>query len=231
MAWLAPQRNVPFECPVRDVVCPEASDPVQCSIARRAGRRLPPGQAIFVWGANDCAGRLAAARAACSRGFMPVEVDAIDCVPDASNGHCPRPPTACGAPEGAPVRCAADSYAGNPLPEGRALKAWGASDCAATLELEISACRANLDPKLLGKRRCGPDPTHGECPMPAFPCNEPARPAVCVVTRLAGRADVPNLRAAGASACEAKDALMQALCAADVAPSSVEEFACRFERP
>jgi hypothetical protein len=224
MAKVAPLAD----CPPPQVVCPATSSPVYCTATTYNDRRFPATVAPVAWGSNECRGRLALAEDVCAHDLKPSRLSGISCVPDASGGQCPGKPAVC-TMEVAPSVCTASQYGDQPLTGDLVLKGWGSNPCRARADLEGSACRRNLNPKLLGKIDCAVDPTGGECPPRETLCQEPRVKARCQVTRW--RAGVPArpLEATGESACEAKQALARLACREGRRPGDFDEVVCRFE--
>ncbi|MEN9834184.1 MAG: hypothetical protein RL011_377 [Pseudomonadota bacterium] len=144
---------VESECPPSDTVCPMNFAPVMCAAHATESKDPKSDNRLVVWASNNCAGRLKLQKEACARNFPPSKLYKIQCVPDATGGHCPVVEGDCKA-GGKPATCVATIYAGEGLSEEQKIAAAASSECQARLELQIAACRENLDPTQLGDIRC-----------------------------------------------------------------------------
>jgi hypothetical protein len=140
-------------CPPSDTVCPMNFAPVMCTASTYDGKALPEEGRIVVWGSNNCAGRLKMQKEACSRQWSPAKLGGIQCVPDATSGHCPPPAVEC-KPGGKSSTCVVSSFAGASLTDDQKISATAANECLARQELLQAACRNNLDPTQLGDIVC-----------------------------------------------------------------------------
>lgn len=215
------------ECPPKSVVCGQEDEPAYCTATTHAGRPLPESLVVRAWGSNSCQGRVGLARTACAQGLDPAQLGQVQCVPDASGGHCPPNSVACG-PEVSPTICVAARYGAQWLSEDQALQAWGTNPCWAREALAAEACRRNLDPTALGDVACRPDPQGAECPPPEAPCDDVRRAATCAVTKvLGGRAPPEPLEAQGDGTCEARQRLMRLVCSRGLKPGDIEDIVCK----
>lgn len=145
--------SVDTECPPSDTVCPMNFAPVLCAALATDGKRNDADDRLVVWATNNCAGRLKLQKEACARRFPPSKLAKVQCVPDATGGHCPIVAGDC-KPGGKPVSCVAATYAGHGLSEDLRPTASAANECLARFELQMVACRENLDPTQLGEISC-----------------------------------------------------------------------------
>ena len=141
------------ECPPKETVCTMNYAPVVCSASKYDGKAQAPSTRLMVWAGNGCSGRMRLNREACARSLVPSKLGSIQCVPDATSGHCPVSSVNCKT-ELKPMTCSATAYAGHPLSEEQSLAASGQNECLAKVELQMMACRANLDPTQLGGVEC-----------------------------------------------------------------------------
>jgi hypothetical protein len=143
------------ECPVGNVVCTMDYSPVVCSAATYDGIMQPLSSRLMAWGSNGCSGRLKLHKEACLNHLLPSKLGSIQCVPDASNGHCPTEDVAC-SQDVVPSECRAASYASAVLDASQQITGRGDNECRAKADLRRQACRANLDPQQLDKISCHP---------------------------------------------------------------------------
>ena len=141
------------ECPIRNTVCTMDYNPMVCSAVTYAGRSQPVAEQSIAWGPNGCAAKLNLHRQICAAGLLPSKLGEVQCVPDASNGHCPPAGAVCQGP-GQPTSCRAEAYGSQHLNPDLAVKAAGASECEAKTKLNKEACRRNLDPERLTAITC-----------------------------------------------------------------------------
>lgn len=141
------------ECPPSDTVCPMNFAPVMCAALSTEVKKNEANDRLVVWATNNCAGRLKLHREACTRGLPPSKLIKVQCVPDATGGHCPIAAGDC-KPGGKPASCVAATYAGHGLSDEMRLTANAANECLARVELQMVACRENLDPTQLGDISC-----------------------------------------------------------------------------
>ncbi|MBM4251077.1 MAG: hypothetical protein FJ146_03840 [Deltaproteobacteria bacterium] len=150
---LATKNMVDAECPPSDTVCPMNFAPVMCAALAGEGKKTEASDRLVVWATNNCAGRLKLHRESCARKFPPSKLKKLQCFPDATGGHCPIAAGEC-KPGGKPASCIAATYAGHGLSDDLKLTADAANECLARLELQMVACRENLDPTQLGDISC-----------------------------------------------------------------------------
>ncbi len=141
------------ECPPTDTVCPMNWAPVMCTVNTPDEKQQSGTVRLVAWGSNNCVGRLKLSKDACARNLRPSKLGRIQCVPDASGGHCPITEVDCKG-GGKSSTCSAGSYGGHPLTEEQRLTAEAANECLARSELQMVACRQNLDPTQLGDISC-----------------------------------------------------------------------------
>ena len=156
------------ECPIRNTVCTMDYNPMVCSAAAYAGKAQSVAEQSIAWGPNGCAAKLNLHRQICAAGLLPSKLGEVQCVPDASNGHCPPASAVC-REHGQPTNCRADAYGSQHLNPDLAVKTAGASECEAKAKLNKEACRRNLDPERLAAITCS-----AQVPAPHTPAAVPA---------------------------------------------------------
>lgn len=143
----------PLECPAKAMVCTREEDPSLCSATLPESKEGTGSERLIVWARNGCLGINKLRLDACGRAVPPSRLIKVQCVPDASRGHCPTPKPVCRGVSRA-TRCRAEKYARQGLTPEQWPRGEGISDCMARFELKMDACRNNLDPHLLSKIVC-----------------------------------------------------------------------------
>ncbi len=103
-----------------EIVCGGLEDPVVCSASSYDGNPLAGERVVMGWGSNTCSGRQALYAAACAAKLLPSRLEQVQCVPDASGGHCPPKVVDC-APDPVAASCTAGVYDGQAM---LAVPAW-----------------------------------------------------------------------------------------------------------
>ena len=141
------------ECPAKNGSCTKELIPVMCSASVYAGQSVKHEDRLVVWGSNQCIGLAKLGVEACKNALQPSLLSQMQCVPDASGGHCPPPQAAC--PNTVkPVTCTAQTYRNEALSASQRMTVAGSNECLARARLKVDACRANLDPFMLKKIFC-----------------------------------------------------------------------------
>ena len=141
------------ECPAKSGPCSKEFIPVMCSASVYAGLPVKAEDRLVIWGANQCLGLAKLGVEACKNTLQPSLLSQIQCVPDASGGHCPPPQAACPTSV-KPVTCTAQNYGKEHLSPSQRMTVAGSNECVARTRLKVEACRANLDPFMLRKIFC-----------------------------------------------------------------------------
>jgi len=163
------------ECPIRNTVCTMDYSPMVCSSPSYDGKKESTAQQLIAWGANACAAKLNLHRAVCGLQLLPSKLGALQCVPDASGGHCPPKDPACAA-GGKPTSCSANTYGVQHLGADLAIRASGSSECEARANVAKEACRRNLDPEKFAAAICTAVVEKAQAPVvvPSAPSAGPA---------------------------------------------------------
>ena len=143
----------PEECPGKVPICTKEFSPVICTFSVYAGRPLKASERLVTWGSNSCVGLERLYQEACKNLMQPRLIGQMQCVPDASGGHCPPPQAKC-ASAVKPSVCTAHAYGREGLSPEQKMSATDANECLARARLKMEACRANLDPSQLAKISC-----------------------------------------------------------------------------
>lgn len=143
----------PAECPAKVPVCTKEYSPVICTFTVYAGRPLKAPDRLVAWGPNACVGLGRLYQEACKNLMQPRLIGQMQCVPDASSGHCPPPQAKCSA-VAKPSVCTANAYGQESLSKDQKIIATETNECMARAKLKLEACRANLDPNRLAKVYC-----------------------------------------------------------------------------
>jgi hypothetical protein len=141
------------ECPIRNTVCTMDYSPMVCSSPSYEGKKGNAARQLIAWGANACEAKLNLQRTVCALQLLPSKLGAIQCVPDASGGHCPPKGVTCAA-GGRPTDCIADTYGVQHLDADLVIKASGGNECEARANVAKEACHRNLDPEKFAEARC-----------------------------------------------------------------------------
>lgn len=143
----------PAECPAKVPACTKEYSPVICTFSVYAGRPLKTPDRLVTWGPNACVGIGRLYQEACKNLMQPRLISQVQCVPDASSGHCPPPQPKCSAVS-KPSVCTANAYDRETLSKDQKIIANDSNECLARARLKLEACRINLDPSRLAKVYC-----------------------------------------------------------------------------
>lgn len=222
----APQAEI---CKELEKSCPQEAKQTFCELREFSGVILTPGHNSFAYAASACEAKKAVLAEACKRGWDIKTMDAIKCVPDASDRKCPVVPAVC-ITLFDPARCIATGDNTNPASLESPLVAWGANSCVARYELSRVACSRNMNPERLQNIVCEKQPRYsGDCPPVQPSCDKAdAEATVCEVDSAPGQAANVKISAEGSGKCLARFNLDLRSCIAGLSPTEVSSrVSCR----
>ncbi len=141
------------KCPLQPTMCASNYDPTVCSVREYDQKPIDPQVDLRVWASNSCNARKGVLERTCELKLSIRLLGKVECVPDATNGHCPAIATKCQI-EGKTYTCESTRYNQQFVQKSSSLSVTGKGKCQTTNLLRALACSKNLDPDQLGEIVC-----------------------------------------------------------------------------